>query len=231
MQDIRELYILGQPIQTNIGKLHFIKVKDYHRLIQYIPYLDIEKQDIVRAISKIDKDVADSIKDVPFLVLIKELREVLDVYDKYEEMFLFLFKDDVFDKIENEEDFNYYKDLIRKMNNLPHEEKNPNPEIQYFNDLKKQLEKQRSNGGLTFEAIYTSVWTALGQCPDNMTIYQMYAMFGRVGQFKNFDTTTLYNTVSDQVKIDPWYKHISLMEEEKKTTLEEFSRNATQYIK
>jgi hypothetical protein len=181
MQDIRELYILGQPIQTNIGKLHFIKVKDYHRLIQYIPYLDIEKQDIVRAISKIDKDVADSIKDVPFLVLIKELREVLDVYDKYEEMFLFLFKDDVFDKIENEEDFNYYKDLIRKMNNLPHEEKNPNPEIQYFNDLKKQLEKQRSNGGLTFEAIYTSVWTALGQCPDNMTIYQMYAMFGRVG--------------------------------------------------
>jgi hypothetical protein len=117
------------------------------------------------------------------------------------------------------------------MNSLPYEEKNPNPEIQYFIDLKKQLEKQRSNGGLTFEAIYTSVWTMLGQRPDDMTIYQMYALFSRIGQFKNYDTTTLYNTTSGQVKIDPWYKHIDLMEEEKKTTLEEFSRNATQYIK
>lgn len=231
MLNAKELYILGQPIETEIGKLHFVKVKDYPKLLRYVPYLDVEKLDILKAVAKIDRGIAQSIKDVPFLTLIKELREVFEIYDMYEEMFLFLFKEDTFDKIQNEEELDYYKKLIRKMNSLPYEEKNPNPEIQYFIDLKKQLEKQKSNGGLTFEAIYTSVWTMLGQCPDDMTIYQMYALFSRIGQFKNYDTTTLYNTASGQVKIDPWYKHIDLMEEEKKTTLEEFSRNATQYIK
>jgi acyl-CoA-binding protein len=91
-------------------------------------------------------------------------------------------------------------------------------------------DKQKSNGELTFEAIYTSVWVETGEKPDDMTIYQMYALFSRIGQFKNYDTTTLYNTVSGEVKIDAWYKHINLLEkEDKKTTLEEFCRNATQY--
>lgn len=233
MLDVKELYVLGQPIETDIGNLHFVKVKDYPKLLRYVPYLDAEKYEVLKAIAKIDRGIAESIKDVPFVTLITELQGVFELYDMYEEMFLFLFKEDTFSKIKTDEELNYYKKLIRKMNSLPYEEKNPNPEIQYFIDLKKMYDKQKSNGGLTFEAIYTSVWTQTGLCPDSITIYQMYALFSRIGQFKNYDTTTLYNTASGQVKIDPWYKHIDLIEteEKNKTTLEEFSRNATQYIK
>jgi hypothetical protein len=230
MQDVKELYILGQPIETEIGKLHFVKVKDYPKLLRYMPYLDAEKLEVLKAVAKIDRKIAESIKDVSFITLITELADVFELYDMYEEMFLFLFKEDVFNKIKTDEELEYYKKLIRRMNNLPHEEKNPNPEIQYFIDLKKMYDKQKSNGGLTFEAIYTSVEVQTGVCPDDMTIYKMYALFSRIGQFKNYDTTTLYNTASGQVKIEPWYKHINLMEEEKKTTLEEFGKNATQYI-
>lgn len=231
MLNAKELYILGQPIETDIGTLHFVKVKDYPKLLRYSQYLDTEKFEIIRAISKIDKNIANNLKDVPFITLITELKDVFELYDVYEEMFLFLFKKETFSKIKTDEELEYYRNLIRKMNSLPHDEKNPNPEIQYFMNLKKMYDKQKSNGGLTFEAIYTSVWTQTGVCPDDLTIYQMYALFSRIGQFKNYDTTTMYNTVSGQVKIDPWYKHIDLMEEEKKTTLEEFSRNATQYMK
>jgi hypothetical protein len=92
MLNAKELYILGQPIETDIGKLHFVKVKDYPRLLRYAPYLDIEKLDILKAIAKIDKGIAQNIKDVPFLTLIRELREVFEIYDMYEEMFLFYSK-------------------------------------------------------------------------------------------------------------------------------------------
>jgi hypothetical protein len=233
LQNVKELYILGQPIETEIGKLHFVKVKDYPKLLRYVPYIDIEKNDILREIAKIDKEIANSIKDLSFLTLIKELRNVFDIYNVYEEMFLFLFRDDVFDKVESDEQLNELKKLIRKMNNIPYEEKNPNPEIQRFNDLKKLYNQRKSaGGGITFEAIYTSVEVETGENPDDMTIYKMYALFSRISQFKNYDTTILYNSVSGKVDIEVWYKHIDLLDNEaKKTTLEEFSRNATQYIK
>jgi hypothetical protein len=230
LENIRELYILGRPIETELGIIHFVKVKDYTSIIKYIPYLQLQKFEILDAIAKMNKDIAEDLKDVPFIDMIRELKDVFEVYNMFEELFLFLFKDNVFDYIETDEQFEYYKKLIHEMNCIPIEEKNPNPEIQYFINLKKQLERQRSKGGITFESIYTSVWATTGKEPLDMTIYSMYALFGRIGQFKNFDTTTLYNSVSGEVPIEPWFKHIDLMNsDEAKTTLDEFGRDAQQY--
>ena len=39
-----------------------------------------------------------------------------------------------------------------------------------------------------------------------MTLYKFYKYFDRLSQFKNYDTTTLFTTVSSDVKIEPWFK-------------------------
>jgi hypothetical protein len=60
----------------------------------------------------------------------------------------------------------------------------------------------------------------------------MYALFHRIGQFKNYDTTVLYNSVSGSVPIDVWYKHIDILKpnNEGKSTLDEFTRFANEVL-
>lgn len=79
---------------------------------------------------------------------------------------------------------------------------------------------QKSKGeSLTFEAMYTSVGLAFGKDPDDMTLYKFYKYFDRLSQFKNYDTTTLFATVSTDVKIEPWFKSF----EEKKNEMQTIS--------
>lgn len=226
MDNVKELYILSEPIETEIGNIDFLKVRDYPRLMQYIPYLEIEKFEVLTFLRKMDKKIADDLKDLSFLDLIHGLENVLELHSKFTELFQLCFNENVFGAIKTDEEFEKYRDMIRKLNGISHEVKNPNAEIQRFNDMKKLYEKQKSNGGITFEAIYTSVWAFTGTKPLDMTLYELYALFNRISQFKNYETTTLYNTVSGEVQIDPWYKHISINEEEIKTSLEEFSKSA-----
>lgn len=230
MDNIKELYCLGKPLETELGEIHFIKVGDYDKLMRFVPYINMDKNELLMSIAKYDKEIAIAIKDVPYISIIKELKDVFEVYNMFQELFILVFDRDCFEEIGTDEQFEEYLKLICEMNCLQREEKNSNPEIQYFMNLKKQLEKQKSNNGVSFESIYTSVWIECGNSPDDMTIYQMYALFNRIGQIKNYETTILYSTVSGEVKVEPWYRHVDLMNnKEQKTTLEEFSRNASQY--
>ena len=53
MRNIPELYILGKPIDTDIGKLHFIKVKDYDGLLERLNILLLEKNDLINLFKEI----------------------------------------------------------------------------------------------------------------------------------------------------------------------------------
>jgi hypothetical protein len=221
VDNIPQLYILSKPIETELGNIHFFKVSDYDILLKYVPYIELSKSELVNKVFSIDKDLGKLAKELQMIELINMFK---DLYNKYQELFLFCFKKDVFYKIDNDNTFEYYIDLIRKMNLIEHEEKNPNPEIQYFNDLKKLYDKKKSNGDITFESIYTSVAKECGN-PDDMSIYKMYALFNRICQFQNHQTTVLYSSVSggDKVSIDPWYKHVDLTKKERETmTLDQF---------
>ena len=46
-----------------------------------------------------------------------------------------------------------------------------------------------------------------------MSIYSFNKIFQRIGQFKNYDTSTLFATVSQDVKIDAWYKSTDIEKE------------------
>jgi hypothetical protein len=47
-----------------------------------------------------------------------------------------------------------------------------------------------------------------------MTVLQLYSVFYRLGAFKNYETTTLFATVSGDVKIESWSKKIDMYERE-----------------
>lgn len=229
MQDIKDLYILGKPIETKLGNLRFIKVKEYDEFIKHIPYILLDKNEVIKGINK---EYQHYFVDRPFIEIIKYFNEnPYNLYKGYKELFQFCFSNDVFDLIQSDEEFNYYIDLIKKMNYLHYAKPNPNPEIEKFNRFKKYLQKKKGEE-ITFESVYTSVGLFMGCDPDEMSIYKMYAYFNRIGQFKNHETTTLYSTVAKDVKIELWCKHIDMFNiETKKTSLEEFSQHAKNMMK
>lgn len=138
---------------------------------------------------------------------------IVDLYYKIVDMFKFCFKEDVFDKISNNEEFEEYRDLIMEINCIFYEKPNPNPEIEKFKRYERIMQEKK-HGKVTFESMYTSVGLALGKDPDYMTLYKFHKYFERLMQFKNNEATTLFATVSDKIEIVPWYQHIEKEEEE-----------------
>jgi hypothetical protein len=198
MQDIKDLYILCQPIETKIGQLRFIKVQEYPEMMKYVQLLFVDKIDLLQFINK---EYRKLIEQISLLELIKKLNiEPIYMRKYFSEMFKFFFANDVFDLVQTDEELNYYRDLIKQMNQIHYEKPCSNPEIEKFNIFKRLLQKKKGQD-VTFESIYTSVWVGTGMKPDDMCIYQLYALFSRISQFKNYDTTSLFATVTSEVRL------------------------------
>jgi len=224
MQDIREFYILCEPIETRIGKMKFFKVKEYLTLLPYIQLIYLEKKDIMKLILP---EYKEHFEKMPLLEIIKFFNhDNYNLYKSFKDLFKLCFNEDVFDLVEDDQELQYYLDLIKKINCLNYEKPTFNPEIEKFNKFKRFFQK-KNNDSINFEAVYTSVWLGSGTKPDEMYIYEMYALFYRLGQFKNYNTTTLFATVSKDVKIESWYKAIDLTGfKDKKLSLKEFEEKS-----
>lgn len=211
--NIKEFYILGHPINTRIGDLHFITVEEYPLFLMHSSYLTLDKDEFMGHIKKVyqDEGLIKYLDSFSLFELIIKFPD-LGLYAGFKGLFALCFKADVFDLIENETEFEEYRELIKKINMVKHEKPNPNPEIEKFNRMRRMIQ-QSKNGENTFESMVTSVWTYLGERPFNMTLYQFYQVFGRISQFKSYDTSTLFATVSSEAKIEPWYKAINFDEE------------------
>lgn len=147
-----------------------------------------------------------------------------DLYVTFKDMFEFCFKEDMFDKISSSEEFEMCRDLIIEINCIPYEKPNPNPEIERYNQMKRLMQKNKGES-IDWESMYTSVGLALGRDPDDITLYKFHKYFERIAQFKNYDTSTLFATVSDKVKIEPWFKKIEYEEDAPLTISEEQLKN------
>lgn len=230
MQNIKDFYILGQPLETKLGKIRFLKVEEYPLISKYTSYLNLEKCDVLLFLrefeDKFPPNTLKSFEDLSFVELIHALEDVIELGKMIREFFILLFGSNVFDLILTDDEYDEYRELIMKMNCINYEKKSSNPEIEYYNRLKRMYKSKKGGDDLTFESIYTSVWFALGHEPKELTIYQLYSMFHRVAQFETHHTTVLYSTVAEKVKIEPWYKHISISDDKEQVTFEEFSKNA-----
>lgn len=203
--DIKEFYILGLPIKTKIGNIYFVKVKDYYTVLNFLPYIFLNKEDIYDLFD--NKELAkEQLEDVSFLSIIKN---VSDLYLIYKKMFYFFFKEDVFDLVESDEELVYYLNLMKEMNCLHYEKPSKDPEIAKF-DMYDKIYREKKGLVVTFEAMVTSVVLMSHQNVLEMTIYKLNALFNRIMAFENYRASILFSTVAPDVQIENWFKHISV---------------------
>lgn len=229
IDDIEDFYILGLPIKTQIGNCHFIKVKHYPKFYGDLQVVKLPKQYFVNEISK-DKENKELLEEVNGLSLREIVFGFSDIKDVYTKLFSYFFKDeDALMKIQDDDEFMYYRSLILKLSCEKEETINPNPEIQRAIERSRRVKSQEGEG-LAFADIVTSVSAIKGVSYEEineMTLYQLYMDFHRIGQKFNYETSALFATVAEKVEIEGWSKHIDLFEDEKTgLTRDEFSQIA-----
>lgn len=220
MKDIKDFYILGLPIDTDIGQCEFIKVKEYPDYFADLQIMSLNKLHIIYKYRELNKnhELDELINELEKLTLFEIVTGIPEIQMAYYRVFLKVFgNEEVLYKINNK-NFDYYRKLVMDMNCIKEEIINPNPEIQRFIEKSKRVKQQESDS-LTFADIVSSVvgFNGLSYKDINeMTVYQLYMTFHRIAQIKGYDTSTLFATVStEKIKIESWCKHINLFEEEK----------------
>lgn len=217
----KNFYILGLPIDTSLGQCHFIKIRDFPQFALYQKLLLINKDCIINLLTNgNEQEIADLKRNATLFDLIKAIPEFNETYS---EIFKLVFKKDVFPSRDN---FDNIRKLIMEMNCIKEEEINPNPEIQAWIEKSKKAKQKEDN--ISFDDLVSSVKVYTGDTYEqilDMTIYQFYISFHRISAFKNYDTSTLFATVSSKkIDIENWCKHIDLFKKEKYGyTREEFN--------
>ncbi|PLR99645.1 hypothetical protein [Bacillus sp. T33-2] len=223
MMDIKEFYILGLPIQTEIGVCHFLKVKEYPDYFMDLQIIGLSKQHFINKYAEMNKRqkdplVEEFIEELKIVDLYQIVVNIPEVSQAYFSVLSKVFDDgDIVEKI-TPENFSYYRNLVMTMNFIKEEKINPNPEIQRAIERSRRL-KQQDSEGLEFSDLVSSVVGFNGlsyQDINEFTVYQLYMTYYRIAQIKNYDTSTLFATVSsEKIKIESWSKHINLFEDEK----------------
>lgn len=222
MMDIPEFYILGLPIQTELGDCNFLLVKEYPDYFMDLQVVSLSKLQIIHKYSELNKNgnLDELIEELNKVSLFEIAMGISDITQSYIRLFSKVFNTENNFPFEqcDEKTFDYYRKLIMKMNCMKEEVVNPNPEIQRALERSKRVKAQESDK-LEFSDIISSVVGHNGLSYRDMnefTVYQLYMTYHRIAQMKNYDTQTLFATVStEKIKIDSWSKHINLFEEEK----------------
>lgn len=218
MNDEQEFYILGLPIKTEIGTCRFLKVKEYPRYYRYLQTMAISKLQIIYNVHKMNKpkkpELDRLIERLNELSLYEIVVQDSELFSAYFNVMTKVFNDVyVMNKIDSN-NFMYYRNLVLTMNCMKEKKINPNPEIQKFIEMKERLTNTEE---IAFADIVSSVslYKSYSEI-NNLTIYQLYMTFHRIGQFKNHDITALFATVpSDKkIQIESWSKHIDLFRDE-----------------
>lgn len=217
MENIKEFYIIGDPIDTELGALYPIRIKDYPYFIKHINTVLFDKRDLLFFLNGAAAqnnemqpllDLANEMSLFDFIMYFSgEIYNgsfLYELYEQYKGLFKFCFRNDVFDKIPNNDEFEFYISLIKDFNDLNQEKISHNPEIARFDRMKRLLAEAKGES-ITFEAMYTSILLSSNTHPNDMTLYQFNKAFDRITQYKANDTTTLFSTVSNEVDIIPWY--------------------------
>ena len=231
MEDNKEFYILGLPINTSIGECQFLKVKDYPDYYMHLQYASMTKDHILLTYRKANKSgdlnsALEAMENMTHLELVVGLEEFNKIYA---ELFIKLFGDpDVLSKLTNE-NFPVIRKMILDMNCVKEEKVNPNPEIQAAIERSIRV-KNQSGENLGFQDIISSIVGFNGLTysdMNDMTIYQLYMTFQRISTIKGYDTSTLFATVSPKADITSWCKPIDLLAEETHgMTREEFDKKS-----
>lgn len=206
--------ICCDKVETSIGTLDVKKVKEYNLFSQKTGIILMDKSDLISVVKSVDNRLGRLLEvqhTLDFLKLID--REKITVFginmlvDMFRKAFEYLFGEDVLLSISTKEEYDDLVLLIKWVHGLPVEMENPNPVIAKLDKVKKTV----MSGGqdINFDTMYSTVWIATGNKPDDMTLYQFQELFHRFSMIKQYETSTLFKTVDSKGTIDVmnWYEN------------------------
>lgn len=227
--DERDFYIFGEPIETKLGQVRFLTYREY---LLNISELSLMTQNVLHMyyqyLKKVDKDnteALDYLEEFKKLSLFQIVHGEEFMYDTYMKIFQMLvvpYSEDgnEHEMIMNSEDlFMQYRKLVMDMNLLSEEAVSPNPEIQKGLEMSRET-KQLGKDKTTFTDIVSSIVAGTANSFKDvcsMTVYQVYSTYYRMGAIFDYQTSTLFATVSEKVNIESWGRHLDLYEKESHT--------------
>lgn len=216
-ESLKQFYFLGRAVDTEIGKLNFIRLKDYPEYAIHLNAIKMSKKEILRHYKKhnINGELDQLIFDLNRSSLFNIVNNILpDFSDSYHAILTKIVENqESLTKI-NAENFNKIRLIIMDMHCLSEEEISENEEIQEFNDISKML---KSDSQSELKDIVSCVAAFNGydyEYIGNMTIYQLYLSYYRMAEIMNYNTSILFATVSPTTKLGDWSKYVDIYKTE-----------------
>lgn len=225
---LRESYIYGEAIKAELGEIRFLTHKEYIMNIHFLSTMSLNVLHIYYQYRNMfikQKPNKEEMVDIELFLegfkkqsLYKIVMSDESIANSYYKIFqLAIGDEDSIEKIfDSEELFMQYREIILDMNMVIEDEVSPNPEIQKGIEQSRLLKSSGGEKQTTTDIVTSIVAGTSNSFSDvcNMTVLQVYSIFYRLNAIKTYDTTTLFATVSSDVKIESWSKHIDLFSKE-----------------
>lgn len=203
--------ITCDSVKTRIGTLKLKRMDEYNRFPRETAIILMDRSDYLSLLSTLDERIYKLAKELHTFDFIKMVEEngmtamgIDLIVGLFKNAFKYLFEDDVLFKIENAEEYDEMILLIKWVHGLPVEMENPNPMIARLDKIKKQLNNKGES--MDFDTMYSSVWMAIGQKPNTLTMYEFTELLFRLSSVKSYETTTLFKTVDSKndITVTSW---------------------------
>ncbi|MEC5219929.1 hypothetical protein [Bacillus atrophaeus] len=218
MNEFKDFFFLGKPINTEIGELDFIRLKEYPDYISALNMMKMSKKEIIREHSKFNEDGS-----LDALIIELKKRSLFDIVhsllpefsEAYFKVLSRVVKDPESLQTIDKKIFNNIRKLILDMHCLTEDKIIDNEELQEFHDISKTLKQQDSQNDLKDIASCVAAFNGYTyEEISEMTMYQLYLSYYRMSEVMNYNTSTLFATVSPDVKVGDWSNHVDLYKEE-----------------
>lgn len=222
----KNLFIFGEEVETQFGIIRFLTYKEY---LSHSSEISLISQNTLHIYynfknqlknAKVEKETLDALaelKEAELIEIVLSTEQLLNAYLKIFQLVFDKNEETKFEKIfESKESFYFVRGLIMDMNVITEEKVSPNEEIQRAMERSKRF-KQQSSQEITFVDIVTSIVASTSNNFKDvcgMNVFQIYAIYARVGAIYSYQTSTLFATVAEKVNIESWNKHIDLFKSE-----------------
>lgn len=216
------LWISGLPLKTRWGFVRPVKIKSYSKMgteFELLKLQGFEIKDIIRkecrgsATEELTKDILDGSS---FLELVRN--NFWNLRDRYKSAFGRFIED--FDEKSfwtmQQTEFDELRELILRFNGIQFYKKSQDPDIERFNIMERIMKKQKSAGGIEFDAVYALLMTSAGHKPhdiNDFTVLQFYSAFSSIQNQKNHDATILFKTVDPKIEIVEYFQSLKAKED------------------
>jgi len=213
------LWITGLPLKTRFGFVKPTKIKSYSKYgteFELLKLQGFEIKDIIRKESRgsdTEQLTKEALDGTSFLELVRT--NFWSLRDRYKSAFGRFIED--FDEksfwIMQQTEFDELRELILAYNGIQYYKKSQDPELERFNIMERVMKKQKSAGGIEFDAVYALLMTREGgghkpHDINDFTVLQFYSAFSSIQNQKNHDATILFKTVDPKIEIVEYFQSL-----------------------